>query len=391
MLWALLVLSQVVGPPAPAPPDSQPARKARVGLIAFGGETTSAAPKLAERTLRKLAEPARAFEVAALLVEAGPASKAALSGALRAETLKDLGALVLCTAPGAGVELDEAARKALVDAVHEGLALIALGATIETFPDWKEFSELLGARADGTPWTATGAPVSLKVEDRAHPATAAIGAMWLMQENIYQFTAPYDRQKLHVLMSVDAQATDMSAPTLKRSDGDYAVAWARIAGKGRVLYTTLGMRAETWNDELFQQHLLGAVRWGLGQLPGRPLVDEQGGTLVAKKSGLEYRDLFAGFGEPVQRGHTAVIHYVGYLLDGTKFESTIDRAQPLTFWVGMGDTLRAFDEGVPGMRVGGRRKLIAPPGLAYGLKGLADKVPPNATVIFEVELLEIKE
>lgn len=389
MLWALLVLSQIVGPPAPAPPDTQPARKARVGLIAFGGEAKSEVPKLAEQTLRKLAERGKAFEVQPLIVEPGPASKAALSRALRTESLRELGALVLCTAPGA--EVDEAARQALVEAVQEGLALIALGATIESFPEWKEFSDLLGARADGMPWTATGAPVTLKVEDRAHPATAAIGGMWLMQENIYQFGSPYDRQKLHVLMSVDAQATDMSAPGLKRTDGDYAVAWARIAGKGRVLYSTLGMRAETWGDELFQQHVLGAVRWGLGQLPGRPPVGEQEGALVSKKSGLEYRDLFAGFGEPVQRGHTAVIHYVGYLLDGTKFESTIETGRPLTFWVGMGDTLRAFDEGVPGMRVGGRRKLIAPPGLAYGLKGLDGKVPPNATVVFEVELLEIKE
>lgn len=388
-LLVLLVLTQIVGPPAPAPPESQPARKARVGLIAFGGEAKSAAPKLAEQTLRKLAERGKAFEVDSLIVEAGPVSAAVLSKALRPETLKDLGALVLCTAPGA--EPDEAGRQALLEAVQGGMALIALGATIESFPEWKEFGELLGARADGMPWTAAGAPASLKVEDRAHPATASIGAMWLMQENLYQFTAPYDRQKLHILMSVDAQATDMSAPGLKRSDGDYAVAWARIAGKGRVFYTALGMRAETWSDELFQQHLLGAVRWGLGQLPGRPLLNEQEGALVSKKSGLEYRDLFAGFGEPVQRGHTAVIHYVGYLLDGTKFESSVDAAQPLTFWVGMGDTLRAFDEGVPGMRVGGRRKLIAPPGLAYGLKGLDGKVPPNATVIFEVELLEIKE
>ena len=106
-------------------------------------------------------------------------------------------------------------------------------------------------------------------------------------------------------------------------------------------------------------------------------------------SGLKYEDLTTGDGEAAAAGNTVRVHYTGWLTDGTKFDSSLDRNDPFSFPLGGGRVIRGWDEGVQGMRIGGKRKLTIPPQLGYGAAGAGGVIPPNATLVFEVELLEI--
>jgi peptidylprolyl isomerase len=119
--------------------------------------------------------------------------------------------------------------------------------------------------------------------------------------------------------------------------------------------------------------------------------DSGEGEVVTTDSGLQYVDLEVGDGDSPGLGDTVVVHYTGWLEDGTKFDSSLDRGEPLEFQIGMGGVIRGWDIGMATMKVGGKRKLIVPPGLAYGSEGRGDVIPPNATLTFEVELLEIRE
>ncbi len=105
-------------------------------------------------------------------------------------------------------------------------------------------------------------------------------------------------------------------------------------------------------------------------------------------SGLAYRDVKVGTGATAAAGNTVSVHYTGWLPDGTKFDSSRDRNQPFEFKLGAGQVIKGWDEGVAGMKIGGRRTLVIPPDLAYGPSG-SDPIPPNATLVFDVELLGI--
>ncbi|WP_456379272.1 FKBP-type peptidyl-prolyl cis-trans isomerase [Thiolapillus sp.] len=106
-------------------------------------------------------------------------------------------------------------------------------------------------------------------------------------------------------------------------------------------------------------------------------------------SGLKYDDLEEGTGTEAVAGTQVTVHYTGWLTDGSKFDSSLDRNQPFQFALGNGQVIRGWDEGVQGMKVGGKRKLTIPPQLGYGAAGAGGVIPPNATLVFEVELLEI--
>jgi FKBP-type peptidyl-prolyl cis-trans isomerase len=113
-------------------------------------------------------------------------------------------------------------------------------------------------------------------------------------------------------------------------------------------------------------------------------------ALTKTASGLQYEDVTTGTGPEATPGQTAVVHYTGWLTDGTKFDSSRDRGQPFSFPLGGGQVIAGWDEGVAGMKVGGRRKLVIPSDLGYGPQGSPPVIPPAATLVFDVELLELR-
>lgn len=121
---------------------------------------------------------------------------------------------------------------------------------------------------------------------------------------------------------------------------------------------------------------------------------ETGGKAVTTESGLQILDSKAGEGAEPKTGQTCVMHYTGWLyqngVKGKKFDSSVDRGQPFEFRIGQGQVIKGWDEGVATMKVGGKRTLIIPPELGYGARGAGGVIPPNATLIFDVELLGLK-
>ena len=112
-------------------------------------------------------------------------------------------------------------------------------------------------------------------------------------------------------------------------------------------------------------------------------------SAVTTASGLIYEELVVGSGAEAAAGQHVTVHYTGWLTDGTKFDSSKDRNDPFDFDLGAGHVIKGWDEGVAGMKVGGKRKLTIPPSLGYGARGAGGVIPPNATLVFEVELLDV--
>ena len=111
---------------------------------------------------------------------------------------------------------------------------------------------------------------------------------------------------------------------------------------------------------------------------------------ITTASGLVYEDTVVGEGAEAKAGHQVSVHYTGWLTNGSKFDSSKDRNDPFEFSLGMRQVIGGWDEGVQGMKIGGTRKLTIPPQLGYGARGAGGVIPPNATLVFEVELLGLR-
>ncbi len=113
-------------------------------------------------------------------------------------------------------------------------------------------------------------------------------------------------------------------------------------------------------------------------------------TATTTTSGLKYEDIKVGTGAQPSNGQKVSVHYTGWLTNGKKFDSSVDRGQPFQFVIGQGQVIKGWDEGVATMKIGGKRKLTIPPNLGYGAGGMPPVIPPNSTLIFEVELLGVQ-
>ena len=111
---------------------------------------------------------------------------------------------------------------------------------------------------------------------------------------------------------------------------------------------------------------------------------------ITTASGLTYVELVLGTGRDAAAGNLVTVHYTGWLTNGKKFDSSVDRSEPFSFPLGAGRVIKGWDEGVAGMKVGGKRKLTIPSQLGYGARGAGGVIPPNATLVFDVELLEVR-
>lgn len=114
------------------------------------------------------------------------------------------------------------------------------------------------------------------------------------------------------------------------------------------------------------------------------------GTEITTSSGLKYVDVVQGTGPNPKPGQLVSVHYTGTLLNGLKFDSSVDKGKPLEFAIGKGKVIKGWDEGLMTMKVGGKRKLIIPANLGYGANGNPPNIPPNSTLLFDVELLSVK-
>jgi FKBP-type peptidyl-prolyl cis-trans isomerase len=136
--------------------------------------------------------------------------------------------------------------------------------------------------------------------------------------------------------------------------------------------------------------LLPALAEQDGGHPGAASATPPGGREVVTASGLHYVDLRIGQGDEAASGKIVEVRYLGWLEDGTRFDSSRDHDRPFTFRLGAGDALKGWDEGLVGMRVGGRRKLVIPPELGFGRQGVGSVVPSNAVLYYEFELLAVR-
>ncbi len=176
-------------------------------------------------------------------------------GALTAQNLAEHEALVFYTTGELPVTDEQ--KAALMDWIAQGGAFVGVHSATDTFYEFPPYQELLGGAFDGHPWTQE---VRVRVEDGGHPATAHLPATFEVEDEIYQHRA-FRRHPVRVLMSLDTTSVDASLGA--RADGDYALAWCRDWGRGRVFYTALGHRAELWQDPSFLTHLLGGAKWAV--------------------------------------------------------------------------------------------------------------------------------
>ncbi|GEM_PF-214124 len=179
-----------------------------------------------------------------------------------AEKLAEYAAVVFYTTGELPIDAD-----ALVDFVRRGGGFVGIHCATDTLYEHAGYGEMIGGRFDGHPWHEE---VSVRVEDRRHPATWSLGPSFAITDEIYQ-SKEWDRAKVQVLLSLDPASVDASQG--KREDGDYALAWTRRFGDGRVFYTALGHRPEVWEDTRFLEHVVGGIQWTLGLRGER---DDQG-------------------------------------------------------------------------------------------------------------------
>ncbi len=169
-------------------------------------------------------------------------------------------------AKGAARKRDERLKRSFAAFLKGGKGLAATHAAVASFRTWPEYGEIIGARFDNHPWGA-GSEVTLKVDDPDHPVARAFGGKpFTVRDEIYQVKAPYSRERLRVLLSIDTTQTDINRKGIHRTDGDFALSWVKPYGLGRVFYFALGHQHDLFWDPVYLRHLLDGIQFALGDL-----------------------------------------------------------------------------------------------------------------------------
>jgi type 1 glutamine amidotransferase len=247
-LWLAACGSSDMATPTGAPTTTTPAR--RILYVTQSAGFKHDVLPLSAQILQDVGRRAGAFDVTATDD----------SSLVTRDTLARYDAVVFFTTGELPMSDDQ--RAALLEFVRSGKGFVGIHSATDTFYNWPEYGALVGAYFDGHPWHQT---VTLRVEDRAHPATSALPASFALDDEIYQFRN-WSRANVHVLVSLDVSSIDLTAPGVNRADRDFALAWTRNEGRGRMFYTALGHEPAVWQDTRFQQHLLGGIRWAMGDL-----------------------------------------------------------------------------------------------------------------------------
>src|SRR5688572_13564836 len=163
-------------------------------------------------------------------------------GTISESNLKNYSAVMFYTT--GELPVSEEGKKALLDFIKTGKGFVGVHSATDTFYKWPEYGEMIGGYFDGHPWNEE---IGIKVDDTNHPATRHLGKSFRIHDEIYQHKN-FSRDRVKVLMSMDTSATNMDKKGIKRTDGDFALAWVRDWGKGRVFHTALGHRPEVWSD-----------------------------------------------------------------------------------------------------------------------------------------------
>jgi type 1 glutamine amidotransferase len=179
---------------------------------------------------------------------------------LNRDTLADFDAIFFFTS--GELELSDQQKLDLLDFVRGGKGFGGAHSATDTLYTWPEYGEMIGAYFDGHPWVQE---VSIRVEDPLFPGMDSLGESFPIVDEIYQFRQ-FSRERVRVLLSLDTNTVDLGAPGVNRTDGDFALTWARNYGLGRVFYTALGHFDGTWTDERFQKILEGALLWLTGEV-----------------------------------------------------------------------------------------------------------------------------
>jgi type 1 glutamine amidotransferase len=188
-----------------------------------------------------------------------------------AKNLNDFDAVLFFT--GGDLEMNAQQKADFLSFIHEeGRGFIGVHSAAITFVDWPEYVEMVGGTYDQHPWTTFDAPIL--VEDPGFPGMQQFPHSFTLRDEIYQMK-DYSRDKVRVLMRLDVSKLDMKNKNVHRTDGDFAVTWAKMYGRGRVYYTTLGHVEANWDKPEFQQMIAEAIKWAIGlenaELTSRPL------------------------------------------------------------------------------------------------------------------------
>lgn len=251
IIIAVALFASAVFPQSPAPHRKQ--------LLAIGEEKgyRHEAVSHALSTIERLGRENNLWDTT-IRTDTEPLTKKKLE--YNAKNLNDFDAVLFYT--GGTLEMDDQQKKDFLSFIHEdGKGFIGVHSATITFTQWPEYGEMIGGYFDEHPWLTFNAPII--VEDPNFPGMEQWPREFTIRDEIYQIKN-FSRIQCRVLMRLDASKLDLNNPRVHRTDRDFAVAWAKMYGKGRVYYSTLGHVTENWDNPKFQQMYVEAIKWALG-------------------------------------------------------------------------------------------------------------------------------